>query len=47
MNDNNLKSIQNGLFKNLNNLEILWLHENEIETIETNIFDSLVSLRIK
>ena len=31
MNDNNLKSIQNGIFKNLNNLE----------KIETNLFDFL------
>ena len=42
---NKIKAIQNDLFKNLNNLEQLWLHQNEIDKIEMNSLDSLINLK--
>ena len=42
---NKIKSIQNGLLRNLNNLEMLWLQVNEIDKIEINSFDSLIKLK--
>ena len=46
LNFNKINKIQNGLFKSLNKLEILWLHQNTLFEINQNNFESLTSLTL-